>query len=299
MKNFQHIKWIVTFIVVLLMADRAGGLALQALLKRSHFRFVDLYEGRIDAKVLGMGDSRGVNMIFAGPPFSGAGIEGYNLSFNGMSPLLAEVLFLDYLDRSSAPDLVLINVTLADKAPLNVSMVREYKYYLPYSRRLANLMQADSPGAYAGTRFSHLFRYNSRQFLRALYYLGRSDQNWGNGQQIGGRLMDEIDNMDPVEMTANAESLAAIRNIIAAAKARDIPVRLVLMPFYQPYLEKITNLATWKMGIEAELALKIWDFSSAVEGDSLFANSIHVNLRGRERLALKMIRDGLFAVERE
>lgn len=294
MKHLKHIKWIVTFITVLFIADRLGGLALQSLLRHSHFRYVDLYEGRINTRVLGLGDSRGVNTVFDDQLFTENGIDCYNLSFNGMAAKLSDILFRDYLEKNPPPELIIMNVSMADKDPVDVIMNQEYKHYLPYSKRLQGFMQKHNRWVYAGTQLSHLYRYNSRQFFRSLYYLDRTDQGWGNNSEILPGQIDQINKYKLGARHANVESLVAMKSIITVADDLDIPVRLVFMPFHPAYLKIFTNLDAWIATVEKALGRPVWDYSAAVTADSLFANSIHVNLKGRQALIRIMIQDGLF-----
>ena len=71
------------------------------------------------------------------------------------------------------------------------------------------------------------------------------------------------------------------------------------MPIHPAYSEKRSNLIEWVGTLEHELGQRVWDYSDVLSGDSLFANSIHVNLKGREALARILIDDGLFTIVTE
>ncbi|MEM0970540.1 MAG: hypothetical protein AAGJ31_14385, partial [Verrucomicrobiota bacterium] len=243
-------QWFTAITLCLLLTvagDRLGGLLLRGLTAQSQLRFSRLYAGKAEADILILGDSRGVNSFYA--PSLGQKLKKrvFNLSYNGLSPMDAELLFADYLDSHSAPDLLLLEITNLRSS--SFSLVPELSMYLGQSRRLrATLSQEALPP----TSLSWLYRYNNELFLRSLFYLPQSDQTWINRYH-----------MDPIVAAsyhpeqygrgdypkASERGLQALQSLIAKASENGVTVRLVVGPYLPAFIHQVRGFQQWRKSV--------------------------------------------------
>jgi hypothetical protein len=178
-----------------LVCDRLVASAAEAVVARSELRFSRAYAGGRAAEVLVLGNSRAVNAFYAPAIAERTKREVFHLGYNGMSMRVAEVLFDDYLARNEAPAFLLIEVT---NLGVGDSLATLLLPYVDESPGLAALLGEVAPKVAVAQSLAHSFRYNGELFLRALYYLGRSDQAWINGGRIGARRVEALRAADEV-----------------------------------------------------------------------------------------------------
>ncbi len=185
----KKIYWILALIVLFFVGDRIGGFILGKMVEHSQFRYSRMYTGNAEADILLVGNSRG--LIFYQPHISeSTGKSNFNLSYNGMSMDLASVLVADYYERYQAPKTLLIDVTMCDRENDQLSI--GFNCYSPYSPRLGSFLLTKAPSsAYAG-KLTHLYRYNSEVFQRALSYINRSDENWLTDRIINDHMVANV-----------------------------------------------------------------------------------------------------------
>jgi len=225
----KKIYWILALIILFFLGDRIGGFILGKLVDSSQFRYSRMYAGNAEADILLLGNSRG--LIFYQPHISeSTGKRNFNLSYNGMSMDMGSVLVADYYERYAAPELLLIDVTMCDRE--NDQLSSGFSCYSPYSPRLDSFLISKTPtSAYAG-KLTHLFRYNSEVFQRALSYINRSDENW---------LTDRIINDHMVANVAAEEGL----NFTFVDKEKDKKKK---KNYGGPYIiERIKSTFGWKV----------------------------------------------------
>ncbi len=233
MDRRQAWSGILLLIVVYFVGDRGLGVVLDQAILGTKFRYSTLYAGSVDADVLVLGNSRGVNSFYTPQLNKRLKRRCFNLAYNGMSPDVALALFQDYLERHNAPQLLILEGTCVDN---NSMCVVNLKPYWRHSSRLTAIADRVAPRSVAASRLSRLFDYNCELFFRALSYRRSNDQSWINRYSIDEQLVQLTKAMPPVDMhevtTEQARSLrCAARCSVRtrcriACRDRSVPARL-------------------------------------------------------------------------
>jgi hypothetical protein len=280
--------WLGVLLMVIVGGDHLLALVLQQLLLRSQFRYSRLYRGGNDAEVVLIGDSRGVHSFFAPALQEMTGLRVLNLSYNSLSPHVAEVLLLDYLDRNRAPRILVIEATSTVTPGRVASQLRTYAGLSP---RIAALYAHDQPAEARVSRLFWLYPLNSEFFLEAMHYAFRSDQDWIFHDPMPPALRVErgLTSFDP--LPAEVDALA---RIVRMARQRGIEVRLVVAP-YAPIRQPV-NTAQAVDSIQRQTGQRIWNYVGAVGDLDDFTDGVHLNERGSRELLAMLVRDGVFGM---
>jgi hypothetical protein len=216
----------------------------------------------------------------------------FNLSYNGMSTLVAEAVFRDYLDHNTAPRLLVLEVTSVVD---NQEVIDGMSCFWSRSKNLRDIAVAVSPRHLATTRVMHLLAFNSELTLRSFYYAHRSDQDWINRYRITPELVAASRTMTPAALEPRPENLEALGRIVALAKQRGIAVRLVATPYLPLYFGHLVNWSAFLDGIRgASGEPRIWDYSAADQDETHFADRLHMNDRGSSGLVELLVHDRFF-----
>jgi len=263
--------------------DRSLALGLQALLKQSEFRFSRLYRGGIEADILVLGNSRAVNAFYAPEIEKVLDKEVFQLSYNGMSMELASLLLMDYLDRNETPDRLLLEIT---NLHVPNELLKDLKLYSGMSQRLWHLMAEESPTLKAACDFTHLYRFNGELFLRAMFYMNKTDQSWINSGQIDPEFADNYEipssdsevNLFPV----NGSNWRSLLNIVEKCKEEDISITLVVSPYLPAHRLGIKDYHSNIESMRAALpdGITLIDGSLTLQDHQDFADAIHINKNG-------------------
>lgn len=274
----RRIFGIIFFSVLVLLGDRLGGWGLSKLVDRSQFRYSRLYQESAEAEILLLGNSRGLS-FFQPAIEEVTGQSTFNLSYNGMPVDLMKILVEDYLERYPAPKTVLIDITLCDR--FNEQLVAGFGPYRHYSERLDSLIKMSDAKVWWAGRVSHLFRYNSEVFQRALYYLGRSDEDWLLDRTITPGLIETLAAPDYTFVFGYPEETIAILNkLVKRLQQSGVQVRLVINPYFPSFRDKMIGLDRLKEQVEDITNQPVHDFSRAVEGLEYFGDFQHLNQNG-------------------
>lgn len=275
------------------VGDRVIALGCEKLVLASRFRFSRLYADAAAADVLIFGNSRAVNTFYT-PEIEGAcKLSALNLGYNGCSTELAAAMLDDWLERKPPPKIIVVEVSsLLDGNEL----LKSLKMYAGVAPRIVTGLAAYSPPISRSIRFTHLYRFNTEMFLRALYYVGRDDQTWINRYTIGEALLDRSKAQASIPLplpqppAVNLDAVVRIRDI---CKDRGITLVLVLGPYSPLYRQRLTNIEDWVASIEAALDAPVADFSRAIKDHSCFSDHLHMNARGASELfpAVKRLLD--------
>jgi len=284
---------VIAFVGLLFAGDRLLARCLDALQARSGFRFSRVYAGgdvRYDVVVIG--NSRGVNGFYAPGLQEATGRTVLNLSYNGMDTVVAEAIFLDFLDRYPAPKTLIVEPTNVLAEP---GLESALKSYAGHSARLRSLIASVDPVAARAGELTHLYRFNNELFLRALYYLGGDDQGWINEYTIGEAQLQKLRAAPPeTELPPLGEAnLAALGRLVSAARAAGCEVRLVISPYLPVYRGKLFWWPQFIARLEAAAGAKVVDLSCAVADLGAFADRLHLNRRGVEPLLQRMRASGV------
>lgn len=292
----KKLIWIFALIILTFAGDRLGGWVLKQQVEKSQFRYSRLYMQRAQADILLVGNSRG--LIFYEPYIEEiTGLKTFNLSYNGMSIDLMRNLVEDYFEKYDAPQRMIVDVTMCDR--INDQLTTGFNTYSAYSERLQKLIFERGGNMGYGAQFSHLFRYNSEIFQRALFYLNKTDKDWLLDRVINKNMVAEAGNLEAYTIDLEPDSTdleylpANLKAMIAVAQAKGTEVHLVINPYYPVFAKKIENLESFKTKIETFTGLKVKDYSSSILEEKGFGDYQHLNKYGARLYLDQLKKDGI------
>jgi len=212
--------WWMVLVAMVIAGDHLLALGLQQVLVRSQFRFSRIYRGGNDADVVVIGDSRGVHSFYAPALEQMTGLRVLNLSYNSLSPHIAEALLLDYLERNRAPRIVIIEAT---STITSGALTPELRTYAGLSPRLAAQYASVHPIAAKMARLFWLFPLNSQLFLEGLHYMRRDDQDWIFRETMPPGLRGPHDPWPLVPLPEEVDALARTVRMLRARGMMDPP----------------------------------------------------------------------------
>ena len=270
--------------------DRAMAWAGRELLLDSELRFSRLYRGELPARVLVLGNSRGVNALLAPALEERTGRQVRTLTWNGLSAELAGVLWFDWLERHEAPEVLLVEVSFLS---VPNHQLGDFRPYYAWSERLSDLARDQAATSWWGCRVARLYCLNSPLTFRAAYYAGRSDQGWVNRYGISPALLAATDTMTPEALNPIRDhDVAALRRVLDSAEAAGTEVRLLWAPYLPAYRDKLHDPDAWRAEAERRLGRPVRDDSRTLTDPALFSDRIHLNDRGAEALADTLVGAG-------
>jgi len=283
----KHLAWYTAFLLLLIVGDRAIGFFLQKQTDSSLFRYSRLYRGDADADVLLIGNSRG--LVFFQPHIEQVtGKTTCNLSYNGLPMDVAKCLVLDYLDRHKAPELLMLDITICDRA--NQELLANFLCYSRHSPRLDTLIRSKTTKAWWGGRLSALFRFNNEVFQRAIFYRNRSDREWLLDRAIPQSLADEVSN-HAYELEIHPYLIEQLRETVSGAQASGLKVELVIGPYFPGF--EVKNLDALKTAVEEATGLKVRDYRAALNEQADFGDFMHPNKQGSLKYIGMLKQDGV------
>lgn len=287
---------ILLFVALFFAGDRLLARLLEKVTLASHFRYSTIYRSGSSGSrdMLILGNSRGVNFLYA-PDFQKVtGFSALNLSYNGLSTRIAEAVLLDYLEHKPKPRMVILEIS---NLMMDDHAIDDFKLYTLKSSRMEAIFRSERSEAYRAGQVSHLYRFNSDMFLRALYYLNRSDQTWINRRRVSPEVLKSLEEMEETELRAPLESnIEALVRIARMLREKGVVIRLVMAPYLPEYLSRVQNLAAWLDTVRKGIGDKeeILDYTAAVDDRSAFADRTHLNANGAALLLKKLVKDGFF-----
>ena len=280
--------WFLTLVAVVVAGDHLFAWTLNRLVVRSQFRYSRLYGGGNRADIIVLGDSRGA-ISFPTPLIEDlTGQRALNLSYAGMSPRIAEALLLDYLDRNPPPRMVVLEVSSVISEG---ALVKELRTFAGLSPRLAALYRQEHPvAAVAGSLFK-LYPLNSEMFLDVLHHMRRPDQDVSPQPYLpeAARIRRGSWRLEP-----RVENIAAVERMVRLLRARGIDVRLVIAP-YAPEKQPV-NVAQFVDLLTQRTGAPVWNYSAAIGDPDVFADGVHLHVRGVVELMKILRRDGFFGM---
>lgn len=272
----KHLLWYAAFLALLFAGDRLAGWLLQRETMASQFRYSRLYSGRAGADLLLVGNSRG--LTFYEPYIEQAtGRSTCNLSYNGLPMDVGNVLVQDYLERYPAPQILLLDITMCDRA--NNELLAGFSAYAPFSPRLSGLIQDSLPKMWGGNQVSHLTRFNNEIFQRALFHRRSSDKDWLLDRVIAPKLVAEMAE-HPYPLDVHPALVASLQVAVQAAQAKGVQVQLVISPYFPGFDQHVTNLDALKAAVEKATGLAVHDYRQALTDPADFGDFMHPNRTG-------------------
>ncbi|MHC5861910.1 hypothetical protein [Nostoc sp.] len=294
-KKWQRLLYILAFFLIVLLGDRLIAARIDQVVMTSQFRLSSLYRGGQNKELVVLGNSRGVNSIYAPDIEKNTGLSVINLSYNGMSMQLGEALFSDYLEHNSPPKLLILEITNLFSSD---DLIKDLKIYIRSSNRIKALIETIEPQIAFGSNLSYLFSLNSEMLFRVIYYLNKSDQTWINRSQINPQLLISVKKMQPLNLEIKNENIKALLNIIHVADQKGINIRLLVSPYLPVYADKIANLSQQIKTLQETVGEKqrIWNYSKGVGNLDGFADRLHMNYKGSTLLMKKLDEAGFFQI---
>lgn len=288
MKNQWY--WLILLAVLFFAGDRLGGWFLEQQASKSQFRYSRLYNGSAAADVLLIGNSRG--LAFYQPYIEETtGKSTFNLSYNGMSMPLAKVLALDYADRYPAVQKVVIDITMCDRQ--NDELTTSFLTYAQHSPRLSGLINHTARNMWWGAQVSHLTRYNSEVFQRALYYRNQSDKDWLLDRVITPQLAANVHSNKYTIGIKDTTLVAALTDLVNTLRQKKMDVQLVIGPYFPGFAGHVEHLDDLKNKVEQLTGLPVRDYRSALTEIADFGDYMHPNKAGSLKYIDLMRQDGV------
>lgn len=213
----KKVALLVLFIFQVFTIDRSMDLILNKASSSSQIRFSRLYNGSINADIVMLGNSRGVNAFYAPAMEKNYKIRAFNLSFNGMSMDIAAVLWEDFLKYNKKPSVVAIEISCIT---MGDTLLHDLKQYIDDSSLINEKIQTNFPSTYYTQKIFKTYKYNSEFFFRTLYYLNKTDQTWINRYKISKEYYDTLKRQEKSQIffTISETGIDCLKKIIALAK---------------------------------------------------------------------------------
>jgi len=280
MKTWKPWAYLATIALLFFAGDRLIAASLDALVDRSDFRLSKIYRGGLDSDVVVIGNSRAVHAIFAPEMSEQLCRSVFNAAYNGMSIEVADAVLEDYLDRNKPPQVALIEVS---NATTDNNIVKEMRLYARGKSHLAGLVHDLDPRASLWMSFSHLFRFNNELTLRAMHYLGRTDQDWV--MQDHPMTPEVIANLRPEwypEPTLRPDAVEALKRMVHVLKARNVEPVLFIAPFHPVHEKLVPGYQAWVDALQREVGsdTKIINMSEYLTANEDFSDVVHMNIHG-------------------
>lgn len=287
------IKKIIFVVIAFFALDYLISDNLHKISSASNIRYSRLFHQSIHADVIFIGNSRAVNTFYTPYIEKQFSFQAINLAYNGLSAPLMELFINEYLQRNEAPDMIVLEVTALNN---DYDVLKNFKQYTFDSKALMLLLNKHNPEIYYASRLAKTFAYNSEYFLRTLYYLNRSDQDWINRYQIEPDFYEKIQpsdkKLDILEFV-DKQSMDSLQRIINLCRQNNIKLKLVLAPILDKMRSK-NDIDAYLKNIENRSHVDVTDLSAVVNEISYFADTIHSNEKGAENLADYLLKSGFF-----
>ncbi len=280
---WKKLGFVIAFLGLLLAADRGLSAVLGRLVMASNLRVSALYDGRVDADVVIIGNSRGVHLASSEAWSRTMCRPVFNLGLNGLDTATQDVLVRDYLERNRPPEIAVIEISNVFE---DIPMAGELKPFIGDSPRLDALVSKQHGAMFPWTRISHLYRFNSEYLLRALLFLFRpSDQDPEPGGAITPAIIETYLRHHP-RFDVHQDNVRILASTLEALHAHGVKPVLVLGPYHPAAYRdddwREDALASVKALLPHDVA--IIDWSSALTEDAAFADPLHMSPQGRETL---------------
>ncbi|RCH54884.1 hypothetical protein DJ568_10415 [Mucilaginibacter hurinus] len=271
MKHF--LTRLIIFIAVAFVSQLALYIGIKAVLDaKSNFRFSRYFRDKTHNNFV-IGASRAVNSINEKYANENLKLDFINLGFNGQ-PYANMVDLLD--DVNAANKNAVIYVELSSLYDVEVEFDNQYAYYISNSEPIKK--------SFAGTVYDNLalLRLNNEFFLRSIYYLSKSDNDWLNQNNISQNIINEALNMKPYRLAKRRgqfiKNLAEVQN-----KCNNAGNQLIyfLAPYLPAYRDKAIDFADILNIMEQNKAkYKFVNLNTINLPNDMFADRVHTNYKG-------------------
>lgn len=281
------VKKLITLILTFFIIDFLVGTILSEASNASKIRYSRLYKEKINADVIFIGNSRGVDSFYKPYFDSITGLNSINLSYNGLTFPLAKVLMDDYLERNNSPKIIFLETTCLY---ISHELLPVFKQYMTYSTPISNMMQKQYPGIFSASFFLKSYMFNSEYFLRTLYYLDKDDQALANHYTISKEYYESMEPDTEFKMIKQIdyEAVEMLKTMVVEYREKGITIVPVLAPVIDKYRNK-KAIDAYVSDISSYLEIDVVDFSNAVTEINMFADAMHTNEKGARVVVDKLV----------
>lgn len=297
MKKFI-LSVLVLFIVVVIL-DRGISFVLNAVVEQSNFRYVRVSKIKSNDFII-IGNSRGVNSVNEKYSSNVLGKKVINLSYNGLTPKIITDLILDLgnkeifenskfvVELSSFLGWAEIDNTESCESSLTYKENDEVpNILLPFRKHFPSINQTYKE-LFPLNEFLHLLNYNNEGFLRSLYYLYSSDNEWINNKTIDDSLIQYYSNLKCVEISFDEKNFERFLNSVIENK---INIIFYVAPWHPAYNEKFVNYETILDLIKTKYEVNVIRLDNLILDGNFFADGIHTNIEGSEFLSKELFNE--------
>lgn len=292
----KKLYWIAAVIVLFFVGDRLGGFVLKKMVSDSQFRYSKMYRGEANCDILFMGNSRGLGFY---QPYieEVTGKKTFNLSYNALPMNLGRALLEDYLKHNEKPEIIVVDITMMNR--VDTTLVSGFNVYAPYSEGVSEIVKDHTKNIYYAGKLSHLFLHNSEIFQRAMFYYNRSDKDWIVDRVINENSVNAVEEQrpfyaGPFDYSTVKMMFAELKKTVEIAQENNIKIKLVISPFFPPFVKKIVNFEHLTKRVKMATGLELENFADAVQDEKGFGDYQHVNVSGAKQYIDKMKTAGIF-----
>jgi hypothetical protein len=208
------LKVLLVAIPVLFVGDRLGALLLHQVVEKSRDRYVQMYLGASPAEVVVIGNSRAADQFPPSLMRDKLGVRVVNLGLGGVSMVMNEVLFRDYVQHNGKPKLLVIEPTNLTVDP---SGIGDMRLFTIFSERMEQLVREQEPVHYYTQQLFHLFRYNNENLVRVIYGVVREPEDRLHHGVITPELVRIVKGRNLTRLTNFPPNEVALDRILAFA----------------------------------------------------------------------------------
>lgn len=282
------VSYVAVFFAVVFCGDRFVAFSAERMIQHSHNQFVRMYQGKYPADILFLGNSRVDRNIAFERVHELTGKTCLNLALGGNHVLISEALLKDFVERYGDPQLVVVELSHSTVRINSMGEMQIFSYCSPNIRALA---KTTNPTFAAFESIFNSLRFNSPAFWRLSTEAFTEPPTRLLQNTIPPDLAKEWQNGGPVQMPIIEANLEALRRICAYADARNIPIRLLIGPYWKGFRMRMINFEQWKTRLQKAAGQHhIYDYSEAFrEHTDFFNDEMHLNAVGANEFSRKLV----------
>lgn len=266
----------------LFAGDRVITQGLIYIVKKSEFRYSKLYDGRINAQYVIIGNSKG-NHAFYQPYLNRHESSKFvNLSFNALPIKIASALVKDYVQIYGKPKGIILEVGMMFFGPNSNKVLNEIKLYQSASANIKEIYKDTQPSEFRINQFFNLYSFNSEMFFRSLNYFNKSDETWINRHQISSNLIEATKMKSRFEKEVDERSIKELVIFTKYCAQENIKLKLIISPTFPGYINKVDNYKEKVNYIQEATGTRVYDYSSSLHENRFFSDYEHLNQKGSE-----------------
>ncbi len=254
-----------------------------------------LYSGRLDSKILIVGNSRAYRHIHEKDWSEILDESVSNISMPGAPMVHFEVLLDDYVEIYGWPKKIIIEL---DCIFSDTEIISSYKFLTNYSSNYSLLLKEFDKKTFYFSQIINLYKLNSNIYLNALHKIF---QKYEQPRLYGEISSAELSNFKSSKDKNNRflikeYNLESLKNIIRKY-GKNSDLVLIISPYHPNIInyyseEMVASISRLKTILKDDI--KFFDFSREVFDDNFFNDLYHFNSKGVEELNSRLLDDNFF-----